>query len=348
MSLDTARQAVDFLLAENENGHPSEIGFFGGEPMMAAELVDKICIYARTQASALNKTVRFSMTTNASILHKYAKEVIQSHKIGLTCSLDGVKETHDAHRRTKNGRGSFSIITKHLPFLVGLPNVNIRMTVMPDAAPSLVSSIEWLIQQGLLRFSITPVVEAGWTVDNLSDLVDAWEGLYTLQQKYASRGVDIKNIEKAENALRSPEPRVYGCGAARIMAAVNTDGVMYPCHRFIGYFGNDPDRSIGDVFSGLDKHKRSYYIKSNHITRKQGCGIGLFDEHTEDHDRVCHHCLLNRVCGNGCIAINEYMGGSAQRPPGMCRLMSQITLSTHLRQRSTVEGLISKVPDGMN
>jgi uncharacterized protein len=338
MDIETAEQAVDLLFSVNRVCPDRlEVGFFGGEPMMEVGLIDHVCRYARDKAGQIGSRIGFAMTTNATMFSDYGKRVIREHNIGITCSLDGVAEIHDRFRKTRSGQGSFHLIEKAIPFLVGLTSVNVRMTVMPETTSAVVSSLRCLINKGLKRFSLSPVIEARWDGKGLGHLVDAWEGLYSLQEEFKDSGVVINNIGKVESLLCSPDPRGYGCGAARSMAAVDSGGRLYPCHRFVGYFRNSPKQSIGDVFKGFDDQKRKNYITSNLVANQSGCGAGLFDDSAMPPDKKCNTCLLQRVCGNSCIALNEYLTGQPQRPAQINRVLSQIVMSTHIRMKSGLE-----------
>lgn len=115
MSLETAKKAIDFLLAHSCDSDSVNIAFYGGEPLIDFENIKKIIDY--TIDNFLGKEVKFSMTTNGTLLSKEIVDYIVENKISTMISLDGPKKIHDKHRKFANGKGSFDVIVENLRYI---------------------------------------------------------------------------------------------------------------------------------------------------------------------------------------------------------------------------------------
>lgn len=108
MSYRLAVKTVDwyFNLLKTNNRKTPEIHFFGGEPMMADDVVEVVVQRARLLASEGNILPVFEISTNgqydtskAGFLGKYFNKVI--------LSLDGLREIQDRHRPLKRNKSSY-------------------------------------------------------------------------------------------------------------------------------------------------------------------------------------------------------------------------------------------------
>jgi uncharacterized protein len=115
MTFETARKAVDFLHSHSRLRERVIIQFFGGEPLLAFPLIKKCVAYAKEIFG--NKTVRFMMTTNGTLLSGAIRDFLVAHDFLISVSLDGPKELHDRHRRDYSGRGTFDWVCRNLEAL---------------------------------------------------------------------------------------------------------------------------------------------------------------------------------------------------------------------------------------
>ena len=125
MSLETAKAAVDMLLAADERTNQyitsTEVAgvvldFIGGEPLLEVELIDQILDYFVAQTFRLHHPWatrwKASMSTNGTLyfrpevqrfLDKWAKH------LSLSISIDGDKQLHDSCRVFPDGSGSYDL-----------------------------------------------------------------------------------------------------------------------------------------------------------------------------------------------------------------------------------------------
>lgn len=113
MNFGTAVKAIDFVINRSSSLPDLDIGFYGGEPLIAFNLIKQVVEYSKVKAEG--KIVRFHMTTNGTLLTEKIMDFLEENKFSIMISLDGPKEIHDRNRVfAHNGKGSFDIIMKNI------------------------------------------------------------------------------------------------------------------------------------------------------------------------------------------------------------------------------------------
>lgn len=118
LKFETAKAILDYLsilfkkeVSSTAPLEPFAISFYGGEPLMNFDVIERIVDYAEN-LDFQNRQLVFTMTTNATLLSKHAT-FLREHKFKLLVSLDGDK-VHDAYRKTINQQDSFEIVMHNL------------------------------------------------------------------------------------------------------------------------------------------------------------------------------------------------------------------------------------------
>lgn len=108
----------------------------GGEPMLlGATRLGEMATRLRTTLPA-DCRVRVGMQTNGVLLTETALRELRRNDITVAVSVDGVAETHDRHRVTRRGKGTFSAVSRALE-LLGRPEFRdsyggLLCTIAPD------------------------------------------------------------------------------------------------------------------------------------------------------------------------------------------------------------------------
>lgn len=118
MDVETAKKAIDFVIAKSGNRRNIEVDFFGGEPLMAMDTVKATVEYARSIEKEHNKCFRFTITTNGVLLDDENIAYINREMSNAVLSLDGRKEVNDDLRPTVNGKGSYDVIVPKFKKLI--------------------------------------------------------------------------------------------------------------------------------------------------------------------------------------------------------------------------------------
>jgi sulfatase maturation enzyme AslB (radical SAM superfamily) len=117
MSINVGKAAIDFILKKSGTRKNIEIDLFGGEPLMNFEVVKAIVQYARDRENEFGKNIRFTMTTNATLLNEEIMDFIDKNMGNVVLSIDGRKEINDKIRTRWDGSGTYDDI---------LPKINIE------------------------------------------------------------------------------------------------------------------------------------------------------------------------------------------------------------------------------
>ena len=114
MSPSTVKKAIDFAFETAGKNSEVEFNFFGGEPLLRFDLIEKAISYIRNHEGKLENPVSFSITTNGTLINDYIISVVDRENINLCISLDGTENVHNLNRCYKNGRGSFDNVLSNL------------------------------------------------------------------------------------------------------------------------------------------------------------------------------------------------------------------------------------------
>jgi len=113
MPLETAKKALDYLFSHSDEiDEMVYIGFYGGEPLLRFDFIKECINYI--DENYPDRAVKYSMTTNGTLLTVDVAKYLTERDFSLTISLDGSRETHNANRKFPNGEGSFDIIMNNI------------------------------------------------------------------------------------------------------------------------------------------------------------------------------------------------------------------------------------------
>jgi uncharacterized protein len=304
MSQDTAAHAIDFLFAHCAHKKDLEVVFFGGEPLLELDLLRGAAAYARARAADSGKSVRFSITTNGTLLDDAAVDFAEEFGILYMLSLDGARATHDTHRRTIDGQGSFDRIARNVPKLKRRQEwLAARMTVSPDTAATLADDVRILFDMGINQFFIEPDFFAEWTKEEISTYQEQYCAVADLyiRLRAGSEPIRIVDFESGLEERRKRYRRQWGCHAGRGRLTVTPDGSLYPCNRFAFLNGGAEQYRLGD----LDQDIRQF---------------GMLRDLMDERDIVrpaCMGCDMAEYCAGGCPAANLATRGTIYAVPAI-------------------------------
>ena len=115
MSREIAEKAIlDYLGNEPVEESYYSITFYGGEPLLEFDLLRDMVLFADDLAKKKGKEIRYSITTNGTLLDDEKIDFFVEHQFMVQVSFDGPKRMHDRYRVFRNGTGSFDIVEKNL------------------------------------------------------------------------------------------------------------------------------------------------------------------------------------------------------------------------------------------
>ena len=271
MSWQTGLRSLQ--LAFSKSG-PVEVSFFGGEPMIAFDSLARLTRVAHAWARRTGREIRFSLTTNATILKDKHLRFLKHYNFFVGVSVDGVEEVQDAQRPFVGGRGSGLLVWRNLEAICHhLEDFRVLMVIRPETLSSLPQAVERMYRMGVSKISLLPETEADWSASRplLSQVF-----LQMARVCYLSMLTDepmwISPFVELHPAQRTSAEGSGGCGFGSDELAVSPAGNLYPCARLVG-----PDRRaevrIGSLTDGLD-WERIAQLQIQADERMGSCGSG--------------------------------------------------------------------------
>ncbi len=302
MSFETAKAAIDFLIANSGNRKVLETDFFGGEPLMNFDVVKKTVLYAKEEAAKRGKKFLFTLTTNGLLLTGEIADFLNEEMENVVLSLDGRKKVHDAVRKTANGKGSFDLVIENLKNFVkirGDKHYYVRGTFTAKNL-DFGNDVLFLADSGFDSISMEPVVtdipDLAITGKELPAICREYDRLCDefLAREAEGKGFNFFHFNVDLEGGPCLSKRVSACGAGNEYFSVVPNGDIYPCHQFAG----DRDFRMGSVFEGkLDEKIRAQFRDSCLFTRKK-----------------CDGCFAKYICSGGCSANNYHFNGDINDP----------------------------------
>ena len=252
--------------------------FYGGEPLMRGDLVEKIVREAPVQ--------RFMIQTNGLLLDRLPSAVIHRFTTILV-SLDGPEDLTDSHR----GSGTYATVMKNVNKIVSngyAGELIARMTVTEDT--DIVSAVQWLSNNPDHAFSsIHWQLDANFSRDFDHRNFERWvqqeynPGITSLIGEWVSvmerRGIVPRwypFLDPMEDLLLKRES-LLRCGSGHTNYSIMTDGHIAPC----------------PVMIGMSRYYAGHIRDANPLALPTFCPGG-----------ECMACSIRTFCGGRCLYSN--------------------------------------------
>jgi uncharacterized protein len=111
--------------------------FHGGEPLMAGiGFFEDFVSEARASVRSVNVEILFTVQTNGILLDERWCQFFLQERINIGISIDGLEETHDRHRVTHSGSGTYHSVVRGLQCAQshGL-HTTILLVIDPNSSP---------------------------------------------------------------------------------------------------------------------------------------------------------------------------------------------------------------------
>jgi uncharacterized protein len=289
MSLDQAERAVDMLVNGAAPNARLNLSFLGGEPLLNRPVLQAATLRAAELAAQRRVPISFSITTNGTLLTEADGDFFEQHSFAVTISLDGPRESHDALRPYKSGRGSFEKVMRNVAPLLSRQRrmqVSARVTVTPTNL-ELYKTLDAFVAAGFYSVGFSPMLSAPngsgemQTADleaMLGEMIDC--GREFERRSMAGERYPFANMVNAMREIQRGTHRPYPCGAGAGYLGVSADGELAACHRFVG----DKDGAMGSLARGVDETRQANWLAERHVHRQEPCST----------------CWARYLCGGGC------------------------------------------------
>lgn len=302
MSLSTADAVVDYIKA-NWNHELFNVTWFGGEPLLALDIIDYISERMRQEGI----TYISRITTNGYELtpEVVKKAVGEWHTNKIQISIDALYDEYDKIKKfdsNQDGRSFRKVIKNTKIALDAGLNVRVRINFNPIEQDKATALMEYLQNEffGYANFSsyFAPIDADSKIVPSIaSNFETMYEhpflSLIKFSQRYGyysgnSRGKEGNFLYDTQGLLVDLKlyPSPTNCYAScPSVFAIDSKGDLYKCHRVLG---KGKQYSSGNVKTGIINNDIYNFFCNTDL---------VFDE--------CKECKLLPICQGGC-KINAY------------------------------------------
>lgn len=261
---------------------------------MAFNTVKEIVEYAKEQEKIHNKTIRFTMTTNATLLNDEIMDYLDKNMGNIVLSIDGRKKVNDDVRVRVDGSGCYDTILPKIKEMVNIRDKGKQYYARGTFTRNNLDFYEDLIHlanEGFDEISIEPVVlpeehSLSLREEDLPKIFEQYDKIYKEMVKRHKKGNEFKFYHFNIDLQGGPcvYKRISGCGAGHEYVAITPSGDIYPCHQFVG----NEDFIMGNVLKqGLDKNMQRKFKEANIYFKP-----------------ICKECWARFYCSGGCQANN--------------------------------------------
>ena len=304
MSVEVGKKAIDYVIEKSGPRKNIEIDLFGGEPLMAFKNIKEIVDYGREKEKIHNKNIRFTMTTNATLLDEEKMEYLDKNMGNIVLSIDGRKSVNDKVRIRVDGSGSYDSILPKIKEMVKRRDKSkqyyVRGTFTRENT-DFFQDVLALANEDFDEISIEPVVlpdehELSLREEDLETIYGEYDKLYYEMLKRHKDGTPFKFYHFNIDLQGGPcvYKRISGCGAGHEYVAITPDGEVYPCHQFVG----NKDFLLDNIYNEGFNEELSNGFRKAHIYNKP----------------KCRECWARFYCSGGCQANNFNFNGDMNIP----------------------------------
>jgi len=280
-----------FRESEEFQTHPEHrrigINLYGGEPTVAWESVKALVEF---QKEISDIEIHYALVTNMVLMNEEKINYCIANKIGVHPSIDGCKEAEDMFRVTVSGATVSDIVFKNAKFLLSkIPYRSCRSTICPETAPYMFKSIKFLCEDIGFR-TVNQILAEGsdWNEDNLNILKEQVTKItdWWIEKMRQGEHYSIYYIRNMLMGIWTPIRRRKLCSSGIGRCAIDTNGNIYPCHRFCNE-DTQKEYLMGNVDSGVDNFELIEKLKN-------------FDM-AEYHKGKCSKCIAVNSCHALCL-----------------------------------------------
>ncbi len=303
MPIEVGKKALDFVVANSGKRRQLEVDLFGGEPLMNWEVCKELVEYGKKIGEENGKILRFTVTTNGTLLNDEKIEFINENFHNVVLSIDGRKTINDEMRPTPAGGGTYDMIVPKFKQLAKGRNGKsyyVRGTFTSQNL-DFDKDVIHLADLGFSETSVEPVVsEPGdfFSIkeSDLPEIFDSYDRLAEEMVSRINRNDEFNFFHYTIDLERGPclIKRVSGCGAGTEYLSITPEGDIYPCHQFVGKDEFKMGNIMEDNFADLE----DFDFRSAHVGTKEDC----------------QECWAKYYCSGGCHANAYNFNGTINKP----------------------------------
>lgn len=282
----------------NAKAQPFTYALYGGETMLAFELIQWLVARAEQAKLGLN----ISIVTNGVSSTREQVAWCKAHNISAQRSIDGCSEAC-AYARPGDYLNRYEAET----LIWQDYSRTRRVTVSPETAKHMLKSLHYFVGSGFRKgAAFIPDEYRDWSDEHVSD----WKKfLRDLAEEFVS---DFKAgkpfwthyFQKIGEGIFQRQRFEAGCGSGRGMRGITVDGHIVPCHRFSREPHDSPmvAGTLREVLEGTDRG----------FGREFTDAMGSFEQKQEQ--EACVNCVANQGCFRGCFHTSWIVNRDLHKP----------------------------------
>ena len=306
MPPEYGRRAIERALNSLAAGGRLELGFFGGEPLLAPAWLHEMADYAARRCRQTGHSLAVQVSTNATAAGGDAWTFLLRDDVQVAVSCDGPPDVHDRNRRTISGAGSWRQTAATLRRLLAAGREPwALMVVGPNTVAALPRSVRFLADMGARTLQPSLDLWTRWSAADLGALEQALGRCADLWRQASGR-LSIGWFDEMAAAMAGiPRRDCARCGFGAGQVAVTPSGRLYPCERLVGGDESDgPWRLEGHVATGDDF-------------------LGYLPSPSRS-DPACDRCTIRAFCSTTCRCSNIVRTGDPARPDRLLCHLNQV------------------------
>lgn len=311
MSFETAKKAIDFYIQHSIEEERCSVSFYGGEPLLEFNLIQKVVQYIETNYKG--KEHYFGITTNGTLLTPEVTDYLVGHHFDIMISLDGPEEIQNISRRyARDGKGTYARICSNLTYFYETypreyKNLSLSMVINPANSKNKIEELfqEKLFENMEIHSAIVDDIYSMEKIEFSDEFIEEQEYdeflvhlklLDEISGKYFSPMQEelLHNMESEldEMELGTPLLEVFcpggPCLPGQMRLFCDVNGSLFPCERVSE---SSSVMKIGTIHTGFDYEQVKKLLNISALTEEQ-----------------CKNCFAIRKCGlcaKNCDAGNE-------------------------------------------
>jgi len=311
MTLQTAKEIVDFAISITVITDTIDFSFFGGEPFLAFTLIKEIIAYIENKN--IQNPITYNITTNGTIISNEIIDYIIEKNIKLSISIDGPASIHDENRVDIHGKGTLDIILKNIKTLSSkLDFFQVNAVYGAKTVEQLDETFNFFVENGIKNIHLNPNITENWDISSFPKITTAYKRiakryieLYKNNEEVALNLIDNKLILFLKGGYEEKDK----CSMGKLKFGFAPSGHVYPCERLIGD-DTDENMCMGNIHTGINPLKR--------------CNIA---QKTGNSNKECVICPVQQYCMNWCGCTNYNMTGYSDRVSAMLCHSEQVAIS---------------------
>lgn len=219
--LDTekALKTADFFFPFLDEG--SFINFYGGEPLLAFDVMREVVSRMERLSERTGKKVGFSITTNGSLVTDEILAFFDRHRFSVLLSFDGPAQ-NDGRRK-----GSRKMLESVLCRMLECPGVDLAVSSVFTQATLkyLEPAVSFFMSRGVPRIDFTFSTITAWEESDIVRLNEAMDSLRPrVLAHYRQTGKIPAVLFKKEY-----ENKIFSCAAGKQRLALSPEGYLWGC-----------------------------------------------------------------------------------------------------------------------